>query len=706
VTVTNDSTWALFNFSWRVEPTVFRSSVFLSRGMIEKETKEEYRVYNDNPLLVKFWDIEHMRNASNYTVCSFRNINYTGNPSLPLKAYYCNSSYDIEGHELPDGFFMTGNVLLLHLNETSGTIIDSSGHGNNGTNHDAVYGASGKFNTSLSFNDRDYVEISNSDSLNIGGDEITISTWVKWNTDPKAWSQKTWRNRWAQIINKNNDREWQMQHNMLNTRFEFACNGNYRRYVWSKTRPEQGRWYHVVGVYNGTHAKIYVNGIEDTYHGPRRLSGNIPVSSSPVALGRRAIWGDRHINASIDEIAIWNRSLSASEIKALYEKGVMLPDDSLNCVYMNSLYQSDLDDIEYTSRKSSYSKTRYSITDMNIGGIAATDTYYIYYTSDTDAGNPYTIRYVNGSSGTNVSFADSKVAWSSSNGASTFTQANFTPDLWFSAINDGDQFQLGVYVENTTGLGNYTNFSLYTDDIGDVNYFISKPSIAYYQSGNGTDETLNGVHSGNMTINIEMAKDPDAPGTVDHSLYLYNPNGTYNMTINSSFYSSDDSNVNILYTTTAVPDGQYKMNVTAVADDNPNDVRSLITPENFTIDNTNPLLAITSTNNTTCYSVPAIDGPAFDINPDEIYANDSDWIWNSNYTNWSFTNNEDVAIGTHHVLITAVDLAGNSNSSLFVFTLSSESGRQVPVLSSIWCKVLLLVIMSGVLWFKRRSPQR
>jgi len=203
-----------------------------------------------------------------------------------------------------------------------------------------------------------------------------------------------------------------------------------------------------------------------------------------------------------------------------------------------------------------------------------------------------------------------------------------------------------------------------------------------------------------------MAKDPDAPGTINHSLYLYNPDGTYNMTINSGFYSSDDSNINILYNTTAVSDGQYRMNVTAVADDKPNNVRSIITPENFTIDNTNPLLTITSSNNTTYYSVPPIDGLAFDINPDEIYANDSEWIWNGNYTDWSFTNNEDVAIGTHHVLITAIDSAGNSNSSLFVFTLSSESGRQVPVFSSTWCKVLLLVIMSGLLWFKRRSPPR
>ena len=34
------------------------------------------------------------RNDTNYSVCTFRNINYTGNPNFPLRVYYCNSSYN------------------------------------------------------------------------------------------------------------------------------------------------------------------------------------------------------------------------------------------------------------------------------------------------------------------------------------------------------------------------------------------------------------------------------------------------------------------------------------------------------------------------------------------------------------------------------------------------------------------------------------
>ncbi|MEA2075329.1 MAG: hypothetical protein U9O85_06300, partial [Euryarchaeota archaeon] len=41
VTITNGSNWALLNYSYKVEPTSFRSSVFLSRGKMEKEEKKD-----------------------------------------------------------------------------------------------------------------------------------------------------------------------------------------------------------------------------------------------------------------------------------------------------------------------------------------------------------------------------------------------------------------------------------------------------------------------------------------------------------------------------------------------------------------------------------------------------------------------------------------------------------------------------------------
>jgi len=46
---------------------------------------------------------------------------------------------------------MNSNALLMHMNESGGAIVDSSGNNKNGTNHGAMYGAAGKLNKALSF---------------------------------------------------------------------------------------------------------------------------------------------------------------------------------------------------------------------------------------------------------------------------------------------------------------------------------------------------------------------------------------------------------------------------------------------------------------------------------------------------------------------------------------------------------------------------
>jgi lysophospholipase L1-like esterase len=598
VTITNGSTWAKLNYTWVVEPTVFRNSFFLNRKQLETETKKEYNVYADHPLLVKFLDLEHMRGTADYTVCAFRNINYSGIPNADLKTYYCNSSYRTVSKELPNNgnsdatANMTGNVLLMHLDETGGTIVDYSGEGNNGTMHGEVtYGADGKINTSLSYDGNgDYVSVLNDPSLNISG-PITLAAWVNFNS---FGSSSPWNGivtKWCHIDHGGSGWGYGLFKRKDTNKIAFITaseiGGGYAD-AQADAPPALNTWYHVVGTYDGSIMYLYINGVLQLQDTDRSQSA-IYRTSNPVTIGTFETVNDFWLDGEIDEVAIWNRSLSGDEVLDLYQRGVRKPSkDTDNCVGLNTFGTTDLDDIYYTSRNSSYSKSCFGVNNSKFGGIDTTDTFYIAYESETTAGNYYSVRYANGSSGTNVSFADSNVAWTSANDAVNWTQAQFTPDLWFSTIKQGDQFQLGVYVENNTG-GNYTNFKLYTDDIGDVNYPISNPGIAYYENAIGTkDYDLNDSYFGDMTINIIISKDPDAPGTVNHSLYLYNPDGTFNTTINSSFYSPDDSNVNVIFDTSTVSDGKYRMNVTAVVDDNSSDVESYLTTVNFTVDNTVP----------------------------------------------------------------------------------------------------------------------
>lgn len=78
------------------------------------------------------------------------------------------------------GADMTGNVLLLHFDESSGTLADSSGEGHDGTaNGGVTYGVAGRFGTSLEFDgEDDHVQIQDHDTLDIA-DAITIEAWVE-----------------------------------------------------------------------------------------------------------------------------------------------------------------------------------------------------------------------------------------------------------------------------------------------------------------------------------------------------------------------------------------------------------------------------------------------------------------------------------------------------------------------------------------------
>lgn len=74
-------------------------------------------------------------------------------------------------------------------------------------------------------------------------------------------------------------------------------------------------WYHVAGTFDGNELKCYVNG---NLEGTTAFQGTIaPSTSYPLALGRLAdpVYGpDRYFSGSMDEVRIWNRALSQSEI--------------------------------------------------------------------------------------------------------------------------------------------------------------------------------------------------------------------------------------------------------------------------------------------------------------------------------------------------------------------------------------------------------
>ena len=94
---------------------------------------------------------------------------------------------------------------------------------------------------------------------------FTVDAWVKWNIPPNPGTDN--KRKWATIVvDGENDttRRYHLQHNDVNSRFEFAVRNPNEHYLQSSTPPVANTWYYVVGVYNqtdpGNGLKLYVNG--------------------------------------------------------------------------------------------------------------------------------------------------------------------------------------------------------------------------------------------------------------------------------------------------------------------------------------------------------------------------------------------------------------------------------------------------------------
>ncbi len=86
--------------------------------------------------------------------------------------------------------------------------------------------------------------------------------------------------------------------------------------VYSETIPKENVWYHIVGTWDGTYQKIYINGKLENIASPQVLIGNFDSNLYIGAYGGNI--PQYAINGTIDDIRIYDRALSAEEIYQLY----------------------------------------------------------------------------------------------------------------------------------------------------------------------------------------------------------------------------------------------------------------------------------------------------------------------------------------------------------------------------------------------------
>jgi len=198
------------------------------------------------------------------------------------------------------------------------TTPDSSGQGNIGYLYPVGSEPTltdGKFGKALSFDGgEDYVEVADADSLDMT-DQLTIEAWIFSNVVDSCIS----------IVVKG-DAQTEGKINYGLQIYGFQTPGTLRFFIYteeewyynvdSTSRVSEGSWHHVA-VTRDTDGNVnfYIDGSP----AGTGKSGLGPVSSSPLNIGRHkhATGGPcEYFDGIIDEVRIWNRALSADEIKS------------------------------------------------------------------------------------------------------------------------------------------------------------------------------------------------------------------------------------------------------------------------------------------------------------------------------------------------------------------------------------------------------
>jgi hypothetical protein len=186
----------------------------------------------------------------------------------------------------------------------NGNANDSSGNGNNGTVNGAILTSDrfGTTNKAYTFDGNDYIEIQDSPSLNFS-DQFSLSFYVK-NEEPVGG--------WYMCVNKDNWGESGIVTFIAENKFFYS-------------KPEHAGWIISTDLSANSWDLITItnnNGLSTLYkNGQFIMSDTIPIINNSESL----VFGGSHnggvigsFKGILDDIIIWNRSLSLSEVQQLY----------------------------------------------------------------------------------------------------------------------------------------------------------------------------------------------------------------------------------------------------------------------------------------------------------------------------------------------------------------------------------------------------
>jgi len=306
--------------------------------------EKEITLYQKGSLIdeVRFYDGNELVNIESYEFYikdGEKKISYTPGKELSPGTYTLILEGTIEPTKIIDwqikigGKFWTEEWALWSggdapigywgFDETTGTNVSNSikadEFGTLNTTGSNVW-TTGIINNGIDLNTTTYMNVTNITKMPSGNQNWSVSVWV----NPDTWDTGN-----PTII------KWGSETPAIGgdyCKLYFTSDGNGQvgincfgtKNLVSATSDLSGSWHHIVGVYNeNRNVSIYLDGF---------INASAILDGDLVVEGGKSIYVGRYITASlgmfdgqIDELGIWNRTLSSDEVIELYNSGAGLP---------------------------------------------------------------------------------------------------------------------------------------------------------------------------------------------------------------------------------------------------------------------------------------------------------------------------------------------------------------------------------------------
>jgi len=277
-----------------------------------KPDGSDIRFRDDSGEILPYW-IERWNTAEGVIWCKIPFIPAESSKFIWMIYGNPNAKSESNGNAVFEMFDVQGIVGFWHFDEpqwtgAAGEVKDETGvnhgtaYGGATTTSDAIYGRAGYFDGIGG-----YVDCGKDDSLDIT-DNLTLEVWVnpqEQNSDGLALKQIAGRaSQYVLYINRND----------LTLSFYTYPSGSANSLV-STISLIKGNFYHVVVTLDENGKKLYING---------ELNNSNSIAGTQSIVRSFGIGGDpmntpnREFNGIIDEVRIWERALTLTEIQILY----------------------------------------------------------------------------------------------------------------------------------------------------------------------------------------------------------------------------------------------------------------------------------------------------------------------------------------------------------------------------------------------------